>query len=307
MHPTQPVQPVQVLQVLQKLQKLQKLGWYLLLGAIGYLFLFPLLFMLVSSFKPEQAIFADLYSIRAILPLGELSLDNYRQVFAKSDILRYFRNSVLITTATLVLGLLVNSLLAFTLARMEWRGRKYVLATVIALMIIPLEAIVVPLLLLVSKLPTLGWEAGMLVLKGSWLNSLEVQILPFAANAFFIFLFYQFFRDIPKDFDEAAELDGATPFQIYRHIIVPMSAPVFATVAILHFLLMWNQYLWPIMAVQGEEARPVMPGIQIFFGRQVGWGEVLAYASFVTLPVLGVFLAFQKLFVRSLAGAGIKG
>jgi len=287
--------------------QLKKLGWYLLLIAFGYVFLFPLLFMLVSSLKPEQEIFADLYSIRAILPVGELSLENYRQVFAKSDILLYFRNSVLITSGTVVLGLFVNSLLAFTLSRMEWSGRKYVLSAVIALMIIPLEAIVVPLLLLVSKLPTIGWEQGMMVLKGSWLNTLEVQILPFVANSFFIFLFYQFFRDIPKDFDEAAELDGATPFQIYRHIIVPMSGPVFATVAILHFLLMWNQYIWPIMAVQGEDARPVMPGIQIFFGRQVGWGEIMAYASFVTLPVLAVFLAFQKMFVRSLAGAGIKG
>ncbi|MBV1787627.1 carbohydrate ABC transporter permease [Marinobacterium sp. D7] len=287
--------------------RLTKLGWYLLLVAFGYVFLFPLLFMLVSSLKPEQEIFADLYSIRAILPVGELSLENYRQVFAKSDVLLYFRNSVLITSATVVLGLFVNSLLAFTLSRLEWSGRKYVLSAVIALMIIPLEAIVVPLLLLVSKLPTIGWEQGMLVLKSSWLNTLEVQILPFVANSFFIFLFYQFFRDIPKDFDEAAELDGATPFQIYRHIIVPMSGPVFATVAILHFLLMWNQYIWPIMAVQGEDARPVMPGIQIFFGRQTGWGEIMAYASFVTLPVLAVFLAFQKMFVRSLAGAGIKG
>ncbi|MFC6672895.1 carbohydrate ABC transporter permease [Marinobacterium aestuariivivens] len=288
-------------------KQLKTLGWYLILIGVGYVFLFPMLFMLVSSLKPEQAIFADLYSIRAILPVGELSLDNYRQVFEKSNIGLYFWNSVLITGGTVIMGLFVNSLLAFTLSRMKWSGQKLVLSAVIALMIIPLEAIVVPLLLLASKLPSIGWEDGMLAITGSWLNTLHVQMLPFVANSFFIFLFYQFFRDIPKDFDEAAELDGATPFQIYRHIIVPMSGPVFATVAILHFLLMWNQYIWPIMAVQGEDARPVMPGIQIFFGRQTGWGEVMAYASFVTLPVLAVFLVFQKKFVRSLAGAGIKG
>jgi multiple sugar transport system permease protein len=286
---------------------LKTLGWYLLLTGIGYVFLFPLLFMLFSSLKPEQAIFSDLYSIRAILPVGELSLDNYRQVFEKSNVSLYFWNSLFITGGTVILGLLVNSLLAFTLSRMSWSGQKLVLAVVIALMIIPLEAIVVPLLLLASKLPSFGWEEGMLVLKSSWLNTLHVQMLPFVANSFFIFLFYQFFRDIPKDFDEAAELDGATPFQIYRHIIVPMSGPVFATVAILHFLLMWNQYIWPIMAVQGEDARPLMPGIQIFFGRQSSWGEIMAYASLVTLPVLAVFLMFQKKFVTSLAGAGIKG
>jgi multiple sugar transport system permease protein len=288
-------------------KRLKTLGWYLLLGAVGYVFLFPLLFMLVSSFKPEQAIFSDLYSLRAVLPVGELTLDNYRSVFDKSRIGHYFLNSVIITGGTVVMGLFVNSLLAFSLSRLEWRGQKLILTLVIALMIIPLEAVVVPMLLLVAQLPYIGWEEGGLMIKESWLNTLHVQMLPFVANSFFIFLFYQFFRDIPKDFDEAAKLDGASPFQIYRHVIVPMSGPVFATVAILHFMVMWNQYLWPIMAVQSEEARAVMPGIQIFFGRETEWGEILAYASFITLPVLAVFLLFQKKFVRSLAGAGIKG
>lgn len=288
-------------------KRLKTLGWYLVLAGLGYLFMFPLLFMIVSSFKPESAIFSDLYSLRAILPVGELTLDNYRGVLEKSRIEHYFLNSLLITGGTVVMGLFVNSLLAFSLSRLTWGGQKLILSAVIALMIIPLEAVVVPMLLLVSKLPTLGWEEGMLVLRGSWMNTLHVQMLPFVANAFFIFLFYQFFRDIPKDFDEAAKLDGASPFQIYRHIIVPMSGPVFATVAILHFMVMWNQYLWPIMAVQSEAVRPVMPGIQIFFGRETEWGEILAYASFITLPVLVVFMIFQKRFVRSLAGAGIKG
>lgn len=288
-------------------KRLKTLGWYLVLAGLGYLFLFPLLFMIVSSFKPESAIFSDLYSLRAILPVGELTLDNYRGVLEKSRIEYYFLNSLLITGGTVVMGLFVNSLLAFSLSRLEWRGQKLILSAVIALMIIPLEAVVVPMLLLVSKLPSLGWEEGRLALEGSWMNTRHVQMLPFVANAFFIFLFYQFFRDIPKDFDEAAKLDGASPFQIYRHIIVPMSGPVFATVAILHFMVMWNQYLWPIMAVQSEAVRPVMPGIQIFFGRETEWGEILAYASFITLPVLVVFMIFQKRFVRSLAGAGIKG
>ncbi|GAA0584411.1 carbohydrate ABC transporter permease [Halomonas salifodinae] len=288
-------------------KRLKTLAWYLVLAGLGYLFLFPLLFMIVSSFKPESAIFTDLYSLRAILPVGELTLDNYRGVFEKSRIGYYFLNSLLITGGTVIMGLFVNSLLAYSLSRLEWRGQKLILSAVIALMIIPLEAVVVPMLLLVSKLPTLGWEEGRLVIEGSWMNTRHVQMLPFVANAFFIFLFYQFFRDIPKDFDEAAKLDGASPFQIYRHIIVPMSGPVFATVAILHFMVMWNQYLWPIMAVQSEAVRPVMPGIQIFFGRETEWGEILAYASFITLPVLVVFMIFQKRFVRSLAGAGIKG
>lgn len=280
---------------------------YAVLVLLAYVFLFPLLFMVISSFKPQQQIFSDLYSIRALLPVGEVSLDNYRAVFRKSAIETMFLNSVIITGTTVVLGLLVNSLAAFALSRLRWKGQQLMLTLVIALLIIPFEAISVPLLMLVAHLPWVGWENGQFVLHGSWLNSLQVQILPMVANAFSIFLFYQFFRDIPKDFDEAAAIDGASPWQIYWKVIVPMSWPVFATVAILQFLHMWNQYLWPIMVVQGEAARPLQPGIQQFFGTTTEWGEIMAYASMVTVPVLIVFLAFQKRFVRSMASAGVKG
>ncbi|KHT65465.1 sugar ABC transporter permease [Photobacterium gaetbulicola] len=285
----------------------QRILMYAVMLFLAYIFAFPLLFMLVSSFKPEAQIFKDLYSLRAILPSGELSLDNYRAVFDKSNIVRFFYNSMLITGVSVLLGLLINSMAAFALARLRWRGQAWILAGIIALLIVPFEAIVIPLLMLVAKLPWIEWQDGQLILAQSWLNSYHVQILPGVANAFSIFLFYQFFKDIPKDFDEAAAVDGATPLQIYWWIIVPMSKPVFATVAILQFLTNWNQYLWPVMVVQSESVRPVMVGMQQFFGVNTSWGEVMAYATLITLPVLAVFLFFQRRFVQSMAGAGIKG
>ena len=157
---------------------------------------------------------------------------------------------------------------AFSIARLEWKGKTLVLSLIISLLIIPAEAIMIPLLSLVAKMPWIGLESGELVMRNSWLNSLQVQIIPGLANAFSIFLFYQFFKDIPKDFDEAASIDGAKPFQIYWRIIVPMSGPVFATVAILQFLGNWNAYLWPVMVTQSEDVRPVMLGIQQFFVMQ---------------------------------------
>ncbi|WP_320152680.1 carbohydrate ABC transporter permease [uncultured Tolumonas sp.] len=285
----------------------KRLLTYAALLLLAYIFLFPLVFMIMSSFKPEQQIFSDLFSIRALLPVGDISLKNYVSVFEKSAIETMFVNSMFITGSTVLLGLLVNSLAAFSLSRLRWKGQNFVLAAIIALLIIPFEAISVPLLMLVAHLPWIGWENGQIILENSWLNSLHVQILPMVANTFSIFLFYQFFRDIPKDFDEAAAIDGATPWQIYWKVIVPMSGPVFATVAILQFLNMWNQYLWPIMVVQGESVRPLQPGIQQFFGTTTEWGEIMAYASMVTIPVLVVFLLFQKKFVRSMASAGVKG
>jgi multiple sugar transport system permease protein len=281
---------------------------YALMILLALVFLFPFLFMLASSFKTNDAIFADLESMRALLPVGDLSLDNYAHAFERGNIGHYLSNSLLVTIITVSLGLTVNSLAAFALARLEWRGKQAVLTLLVILLIVPFEAISVPLMLLVATLPGLGFGPQGLFVTQSWLDTLYVQIIPFIANAFSIFLFYQFFRDIPKDFDEAAYVDGATPLQVYRHVILPSSLPVFATVTILQALAMWNQYLWPLITVPGETARPLMVGMQQFFGaRKTAWGEVMAYAALITVPVLIAFIFFQRWFVRSVVGSGVKG
>ena len=280
---------------------------YLVLVFFSVLFIFPVLFMVMSSFKDNPSIFSDLRSLRAFLPVGEVSLENFKYIFERGNILLYFRNSMIVSGVTVVLSVFVNSLAAFALARLRWKGRQVALGFVISLMIIPFEAIAIPLLLLVSKFPALHVGSAGLEFTGTWLNSHLVQIVPFVASAFNIFLFYQFFLDIPRELDEAASIDGATPWQIYWKIVMPIARPVMATCAILGFLAMWNQYLWPIMTVQGANARPLQPGIQEFFGRTTQWGQVLAYTSLITLPMLLVFLTFQKWFVKSVASNGLKG
>jgi multiple sugar transport system permease protein len=159
----------------------------------------------------------------------------------------------------------------------------------------------------VSKLPNLEFDGIVPIITQGWLNTYKVQIVPFIANAFSIFLFTQYFKSIPKELDEAARMDGAGWFRIYRSIIVPLAGPAFATVAILTFLPVWNSFLWPIMVVQKEELRPVQVGVQYFFQLDTAWGEVMAYTTFITIPVLVFFLAFQRQFVASIAGAGVKG
>lgn len=283
------------------------LATYALMSVLAFVFLFPFLFMISASLKANDVIFADLQSLRALLPVGELTADNYVEVFGIGNIGSYFLNSVIITVVTVGFGLIVNSLAAFSLARLEWRGKQSVLTLLVVLLVIPFDAISVPLMLLVAKLPGLDFHSGGVVFSSSWLDTLHVQIIPFIANAFSIFLFYQFFRDIPKDFDEAAYIDGATPLQVFRHVILPSSLPVFATVSILQGLAMWNQYLWPVITVPSEDSRPLMIGMQQFFGRTTEWGQVMAYATIITLPVLAAFVIFQRWFVRSVAGSGIKG
>jgi len=272
-----------------------------------FFFTFPLVFMIVSSFKAgNQQIFADLRSIRAFLPVGDLTLDNYQFVFENSNFPRYLLNSASIAVITIALSLTVNSLAAYALSRLQWRGQKTILAIIIATLIIPGQATVMPLLLLVANLPSLSFADGVTITRG-WLDSYHVQIVPFVASAFSIFLFYQFFQDIPKDLDEAALVDGASRFRIFTDIIVPISGPVFASVSILTFIGSWNSFLWPIMTIQSDELRPVMVGLQFFFQRNVEWGQVMAYTTLITIPVLTFFFAFQSAFVKSIATTGIKG
>lgn len=275
--------------------------------AFTVVFAFPLIFMFVSSLKPDNQIFADLTSLRAILPVGDISLDNYRGVFERVPAGRMLLNSIGISLTTVVLGILVNSMAAFAMARMRWRASKILLTGVIATLIVPFETFALPLLWWVNKLPALSWDGAGFVLSQGWLDGYTVQVLPFVANAFSIFFFYQFFKTIPVEIDEAARVDGASWFSIYWRILMPLSGPAIATVAILSFLLAWNQYLWPLMVVQTEDYRPVMVGIQYFFQLNVSWGQIMAYATMITVPVLAFFLAFQRAFISSIASAGVKG
>ncbi len=263
----------------------------------------PLLFMIVSSFKPDLQIFDDLGSIKAFLPTGDISTANYSGVFGRVPFAQFMLNSVVITVVTVVFGIIVNSMAAFALARIGFKGAGIVLGIILATLIVPFETLALPLLWWSNQLPFLGPDG----FSQGWLDTYQVQIIPFIANAFSIFLFYQYFDSIPKELDEAAKVDGAGWFRIYRSIIMPLSGPAIATVAILTFLPMWNQYLWPLMAVQTEELRPVMVGIDYFKQLNTSWGQIMAYASMITAPVLILFIAFQRSFINSIASSGVKG
>lgn len=268
---------------------------YLLLIVVALFFLFPIVFMFVSSIKNnETQIIRDMSSISAFIPYGDLGLKNYFDVFKQMPFGRFMFNSVFIVGSTVLTGLVLNSMIAYALARLRFRGRGFILSFVIALIIIPTEVVVIPLLLMVNRV--------------GWLDSYQVQIIPFIVDAFSIFLFYQFFIGLPKSLDEAAKIDGANPFQVYWKIIVPLSKPVFATVAILQFLFRWGDFLWPLMVTRGYEYRPLPVAIQQFFSQDPKvWGDIFAFASMVTIPSLIIFLLFQKWFMRSVASSGIKG
>ena len=277
---------------------------YVLLTWIALVFIFPIIFMIVSSLKPDLQLLRDSASLRAFLPVGDLSLDNYFSAFDRAPIARFIFNSVFITAATLVLSLLLCSLAGFSFVFLNWRGRAIILSIILATFIIPFETIAIPLLLIVNNLPWVGFDGFRI----GWLNSYQVQIIPWIADALTIFLFVQYFKDLPRDLVEAARVDGATWLQVYRRVIMPLSGPVLATAAILKFLMMYNnQFIWPIMVVQEESYRPIMVGLMYFFQLNTAWGEIMAYLTIITVPVLAFYLALQKAFIASIASSGIKG
>jgi len=271
----------------------KRLAIYTCLLLAAVLFVSPVGFMLAGSFKPDARIFVEAGSWRAFWPVP-MSLDNYRDVFERADFLRYLLNSLYINAMIVGLGLLVNALAGYAFARLSWRGRDVLFGLVLAILIIPLEAIAVPLFYLVSFL---GWR-----------DTYLVQIVPFIANAFSIYLFYTFFIGMPRELEEAARIDGAGVLRTFFWIIVPNAGPVFASVAILTFLTQWGAFLWPLMVTSGEAVRPLPLAIAAFYTLPpLQWGDIFAFGVMMVAPVLVVFLLFQRGFVRGVAATGIKG
>lgn len=258
-------------------------------------FIFPVVFMLVSSFKPNELVSHDMGSLLAFVP-RQVTIDNYLKIIQEPQepFLRFMLNSAIVVGSIVLFGIFVNSMAAYSFARLRWKGRNVILSVILAAMIIPFQAVSIPLLLEVNRF--------------GWVDTYLVQIIVFIAYPLYIFLFYQFFLNIPRDIETAAQIDGASTFLIYFRIVLPLSKPVIATVAILNFIQQWANFLWPLMVTRGYEHRPLPVAMQAYFGLQPRyWGRIMAFAAMITVPVLILFLVFQKWFVRSAASSGIKG
>lgn len=279
--------------------KASKPSSVLVIFSYGVLVLFtvvyiaPMVFMLVGSLKPDNRILVEAGSIKAFWP-DSASLQNYRDVFRRVDFSRYMFNSLFIAAMIVAWGLLLNALAGYAFARLRWHGRDVLFFMVLAIMIIPLEAIAVPLFYQVTLL---GWR-----------DTYIVQIIPFIANAFSIYLFYTFFLGLPKELEEAARIDGAGVLRTFFLVVAPNAKPIFATVAVLTFLTQWGSFLWPLMVTTSEAVRPLPLGLAMFHTLPpLQWGDIFAFGVMMVAPILVLFLLFQGWFVRGVVSTGIKG
>lgn len=269
-------------------------GW-LVAGATAALFLLPLLWMLHASFRPETEVFAG--GFRGLFSLRGLSLDNYASAWRRAALGVGLFNSFLQVAGILGLGLLFNSLAAFALARFEFAGRRLLFGLVLVLLILPVEVLAVPLLLTVRDLG----------LTGGYARTLAALVLPFAVKAFNVYFLRQHFLALPRDLEEAAVVDGAGPFRIYWSVALPAIRPALATVLVLDVLAHWSDFIWPLIVCTRAETRTVQLALaNLFTQPPIQWGDILACAVLVTLPVLLVFRLAQRHVVASDLGAGIK-
>jgi multiple sugar transport system permease protein/fructooligosaccharide transport system permease protein len=260
---------------------------------VALLFVSPLLWMIAASLKPEAKIFSDMSSIKTFWPTGA-SLTNYIEVFTRVNMLKFILNSLFYVLMIVVFDLIVNSLCGYALAKLEFKGKNLLLTVVISLMVLPTEAIILPMY---REVASLGWT-----------NTWAGLIVPFVGKCFSIYMFRQFFIDIPDELLEAAAIDGSGPVRTFLTIVMPISGTVYATIFILDFVSHWNDFMWPMLVVTGEELRTIQLAIQTFFGsKPIHYGAIMASLTVSAIPMLIMFVMLQKYYVEGIASTGIKG
>lgn len=275
-------------------KRIRKMLTYIAYILIAFLFIAPIYYLFLSSLKTDRQITADMSSFRAFLPIGELSFDNYVSVLEKLDFLRYFKNSVIVTVIAVCFGTIVNAMMGYALAILHFRGRKNLVSLMLALAIIPTESVIINRFIVAKDLNLLNSYAGL--------------ALPLIAYPMYIFLYYNHFKGMPIELIEAALVDGENYFNIFWKIMLPLSKPICTTVAIMSFIRAWGDLLWPTLVTRTDDFRTLPQAINNLSNEYlVFWGQIFAFASMMTLPVLLIFLLFQKQFIQSMAMTGIKG
>ena len=249
--------------------------------------------MIAASLKPEAQIFSDMSTIRTFWPTAA-ALGNYVEVFTRVNMMKFILNSLFYVFVIVILDLAGNSVCGYALAKFDFPGKELLLTVVISLMVLPMEAIMLPHY---KEVASLGW-----------VNTWAGLIVPYVGKCFSVYMFRQFFLDIPDDLLEAAAIDGCGPIKTFFTIVMPISGTVYATIFILDFVAHWNDFMWPMLVVTGEDMRTIQLAIQTFFGsKPIHYGAIMASLTISAIPMLLMFVFLQKYYVEGIASTGIKG
>jgi multiple sugar transport system permease protein len=271
-------------------RKILGTGWALAVGtAAALIIVFPLVWVFATSIKPESEIISAQPGLFSLSVTGS----NYAAAWTAIDFPRLLLNTVIFAGGVTILSLTFDSLTAYALARLDFPGKNIIFVLILITLMLPFQVNLVPLFLLLSKL--------------HWVNTYQGLILPRATNAFGIFFLRQFFMSIPKELEDAARVDGASDFKIYRSIVLRMSVPALLTLGLFHFMYNWNDLLWPLIVSTNSSMYTLSSGLALFLGQHViEYGLITAGSVLAIVPMVVAFLLIQRRFVESIATSGLR-
>ena len=271
--------------------------WHLVLIPATVVLLFPFAWLLVTSLETP----AEALRFPPVLTPHVLRFANYSDALASAPFVRFFINSAIVASATVVCNLVLCSLAGYAFARFRFFGRAALFAVLMATLMVPFQVTMIPQFIITKWL-------GVHVLAGVGINHIGALILPNAATAFGIFFLRQFFRTLPIEYEESARVDGASRLTVLIRIVLPLATPALATLAALTFLDSWNNFLWPLIAITSTDQMTLPLGLVTFQGAHATEWTLLMAANVMSLvPMLAIFFLAQRYFVRSVAATGLAG
>jgi multiple sugar transport system permease protein len=270
----------------------RQIGRYVLLVVLGLIFISPIVFMLSTSFKSR----IEAAGVPPTWIPSAPTLDAYTSILnaGGTRVLRWFGNSMIAATADAVLVVATAALAAYPLARMSFRGKNIVFGLIIGTLFIPPVILVIPNYLIVGEL--------------KWLDTLAAVIVPTAASAFGVFFLRQFFLSLPRELEEAAMLDGANVLQVFTRVVLPLSRPALATLAVLAFLTNWNDFLWPVYVLFSPENQTLPAGLSTLqSANNVRYDLIMAGAVIASAPALALYVFAQRFIIEGVSRTGLKG
>jgi multiple sugar transport system permease protein len=275
------------------MRRVRGIAWYTVLIGLSLVFIAPVVWMLLTSFKGT----GEATQVPPTVLPQHPTTRAYDTLFAsgsQTPVLRWFLNSMIAATAQAALILAVASMAAYALARMSFPGKKVLFSMIIATLFVPIFTLIIPNFLIVDRL--------------GWLDTLWALIVPGAAGAFGVFFLRQFFLGLPRELEEAALIEGANSWQIFTKVILPLSKPALATLAVIAFLGNWNDFIWPIYVLFSPTSFTLPPGLTILQGAYtIDYPVIMGGAALASIPVLILFLITQRYIIEGVSRSGLKG
>jgi multiple sugar transport system permease protein len=264
--------------------------WHLLLMPLALIFVLPLVQMVLTSFMST----AEINQFPPKLIPTSLHLEGYRELLTQTRVLRWFGNTVIVSTISVVSHLVLCSTAGYGFARLKFAGRGIAFLVIVATVMVPIQLLMIPTYLMFARIGIV--------------DTLAAAFVPWLASAFGIFLMRQFFLSLPVELEEAALIDGCGTWRTFRSIVLPLARPALATLAIFTLLSSWNDLLWPLIAISDDSKFTLQIGLANFQGtRRTEWSQLMAGNVIATAPLILAFLFAQRWFIATMSFTGLKG